>query len=70
MKLLKPELPALVIFLLAGGLDEYVYHRHIPEEETDLHAKGHLGLLIFVVVSIVTQWLVLHDWKVPNVFAG
>src|SRR5205809_4170215 len=43
-------------FLIFGALDEYVYHRGLPEHESDLHAKGHLALLIFVVVSLATVW--------------
>src|SRR5207248_544636 len=62
-------LGALLVFLVAGGIDEYIYHRHIPEEETDLHAKGHMALLIFVVVSLVTQFLATHDWKISTLFA-
>ena len=62
-------LGALMVFLVAGGIDEYIYHRHIPEEETDLHAKGHMALLIFVVVAMVAQFLASHDWRFSTLFA-
>jgi hypothetical protein len=59
-------LVGLALFLVAGALDEYVYHRHLPEAETDLHAKGHMALLIFVVTSVATGWLDQHQWRVPG----
>jgi hypothetical protein len=59
-------LVALGLFLVAGALDEYVYHRGLPEAETDLHAKGHMALLIFVVTSVATGWLDQHQWRMPG----
>ncbi len=59
-------LGALVLFVLAGGLDEYVYHRDIPAEESDLHAKEHLALLIFIVVSMATDWLEKNHWNLAE----
>jgi hypothetical protein len=59
---------ALVIFVIAGGLDEYVFHRGIPAEESDLHAKEHLALLIFIVVSLTTDWLQQNNWSVTEIF--
>jgi hypothetical protein len=59
---------ALVIFVIAGGLDEYVFHRGIPAEESDLHAKEHLALLIFIVVSLTTDWLQQYNWSVTEIF--
>jgi hypothetical protein len=53
-------------FLVFGALDEYVYHRGLPEHESDLHAKGHLALLIFVVVSLATIWLDQNGWRLPS----
>src|SRR4051794_28180912 len=38
----------LVLFAVAGPADEYFRHRHIPGEESDLHAKEHLALMIFL----------------------
>ena len=55
----------LLLFLIAGALDEYIWHREIPEEETDLHAKEHLALMIFVVVTLVVNWLESHHWQLP-----
>ncbi len=55
----------LLLFLIAGALDEYIWHRRIPEEETDLHAKEHLALMIFVVVTLVVNWLESHQWQLP-----
>jgi hypothetical protein len=54
---------ALVIFAVAGAVDEYIFHRDIPAEESDLHAKEHLALLIFIVVSLATDWLEKSHWS-------
>ena len=54
---------ALVLFAVAGGVDEYIFHRDIPAEESDLHAKEHLALLIFIVVSLATDWLEKNNWS-------
>lgn len=58
-------LAGLLLFVVTGGIDEYVWHRGIPEEETDLHAKEHLALLIFVVVTLIVHWLESHQWQLP-----
>lgn len=55
----------LLLFLIAGALDEYVWHRDIPEVESDLHAKEHLALMIFVVVTLVVNWLESNHWQLP-----
>lgn len=57
---------ALVIFVVAGGIDEYIFHRDIPGEESDLHAKEHLALVIFIVVSLATDWLQKNNWSLPE----
>lgn len=57
---------ALVIFVIAGGIDEYIFHRDIPGEESDLHAKEHLALVIFIVVSLATDWLQKNNWSLPQ----
>lgn len=57
---------ALVIFVVAGGIDEYIFHRDIPGEESDLHAKEHLALVIFIVVSLATDWLQKNNWSLPQ----
>jgi hypothetical protein len=57
---------ALVLFAVAGGVDEYIFHRDIPAEESDLHAKEHLALLIFIVVSLATDWLERNNWSLPQ----
>lgn len=51
---------ALVLFAVAGGADEYIYHRHIPGEESDLHAKEHLALMIFLIAVLAVDWLPGH----------
>jgi hypothetical protein len=56
-------LVALVFFVVAGGIDEYIYHHKLPEAESDLHAKGHLALLIFVIVSLAFNWLEQHHFQ-------
>jgi hypothetical protein len=52
----------MLMFLVSGGIDEYVFHRRLPEHESDLHAKGHMALLLFVMVAISTQWLAARGW--------
>jgi hypothetical protein len=59
-------LAGLVLFLVAGSVDEYVFHRGLPEEESDLHAKEHLGLMIFVIVAMTTSWLERNQWQISN----
>ena len=57
----------IAAFLVFGAADEYIYHRGLPEHESDLHAKGHLALLIFVVVSLSSIWLERNGWRLPNI---
>jgi hypothetical protein len=40
-----------------GTLDEMVFHRGIPVEEHDLHAKEHFSLLLFVSAAFALIWL-------------
>src|SRR6185295_16456197 len=61
-------LGALLLFVVAGGVDEYIFHRDIPAEESDLHAKEHLALLIFLVASLATDWLQRNNWSVKQAF--
>jgi predicted membrane channel-forming protein YqfA (hemolysin III family) len=56
---------ALVLMLIVGGIDEYIFHRGLPGEESDLHAKQHLALLIFVVMAVATTYLERNHWKLP-----
>jgi hypothetical protein len=58
---------ALVLFAVAGGIDEYIFHRQIPAEESDLHAKEHLALLIFIVISLATDWLQQNNWNFAEI---
>jgi hypothetical protein len=59
---------ALVIFAAAGAVDEYIFHRGIPAEESDLHAKEHLALLIFIAISLATDWLEKSHWNWAEAF--
>jgi hypothetical protein len=59
-------LAALLLFVVAGSADEYIFHRGIPAEESDLHAKEHLALLIFIVVSLATDWLERNNWSLTD----
>ncbi len=58
-------LAGLLLLLTAGALDEYVWHRNIPGAESDLHAKEHLALMTFVVMTLVVNWLDRHHWTLP-----
>lgn len=59
-------LVGLLLLVVAGGADEYIWHRGLPEAETDLHAKEHLALLIFVVATLAVNWLEAHQWRIPR----
>jgi hypothetical protein len=54
---------ALVLFAVVGGIDEFFYHRAIPGEESDLHAKEHLALMVFLIVTLASDWLGRHDLR-------
>ena len=56
---------ALGMFLVTGSIDEYIFHRALPAEESDLHAKEHLALFIFVVVALAMIGLEKNNWRVP-----
>ncbi|HET6250317.1 MAG TPA: hypothetical protein VFE47_21690 [Tepidisphaeraceae bacterium] len=58
---------SLCLFLVIGAIDEYIYHRGLPEHESDLHAKQHMALLMFVVVCVASIWLGEHHWQLPNI---
>ena len=60
-------LGALIMFAAAGSIDEYIFHRDIPAEESDLHAKEHMSLLIFIVVSLGTDWLAKNHWSLDEI---
>ena len=48
---------AFLFFGALGAVDEYVFHRDLPASESDVHAKEHLALLLFVVVFAALEWL-------------
>ena len=50
-------IPGLVLFVAARALDEFVFHQGLAAAEIDLHAKTHLGFLIFVVGVMGMHWL-------------
>lgn len=49
------DLPRLALFsalfVLLGAIDEYLFHRGIPETESDVHAKEHFAVLTFLVAA-------------------
>jgi hypothetical protein len=61
---------SLFLFMISGGVDEYIFHRQIPGEESDLHAKEHLALLIFIVIAIATIPLEKNNWHLPDGWMG
>jgi hypothetical protein len=61
---------ALILFVAAGALDEFVYHRHIPGEESDLHAKEHLALMVFLVTVLTFDWMQAHGWRAASLVGG
>jgi hypothetical protein len=59
---------ALILFMVSGGIDEYIFHHSLPGEESDLHAKGHLALFFFVIIAVTTLYLEAHGWRLPLKF--
>ena len=49
--------PGVLLFTLVRSVDEFVFHRGLAATEIDLHAKTHLGFLIFVVGVVGVGWL-------------
>ena len=41
---------AIATFAVCGAADEFVFHRGIPAEEHDVHAKEHYALFVFLAV--------------------
>jgi len=60
-------LGALVLFAVTGGIDEYIFHHDIPAEESNLHAKEHLALFIFIVISLATDVLQQNNWQLAPI---
>ena len=46
------ELIALGGIAVLGAIDEFGFHRELPAFESDVHAKTHFALFIFVVVAL------------------
>lgn len=55
----------LGLLAAVGAVDEYIYHRALPIEESDLHAKQHFALFVFVVVAIGATYLERQQWEFP-----
>ena len=51
---------ALTLFMVIRALDEYVYHRDLAAEESSLHAKTHMGFMIFIFSMLSADWLGSH----------
>jgi len=60
-------LGALVLFAITGGIDEYIFHHDIPAQESNLHAKEHLALFIFIVISLATDVLQQNNWQLAPI---
>lgn len=45
------------LFAVAGATDELGFHRGLPAEESDLHAKEHFALMVFLLTAWVTAAL-------------
>jgi hypothetical protein len=41
---------AVLLFAVFGAADEFVFHRRLPSEEHDVHAKEHFALFVFMAV--------------------
>ena len=47
----------LVLFAAARAVDEFVFHRRLPAEESSLHSRTHLAFLAFVVAVMGMDWV-------------
>lgn len=56
------ELGALGAVALLGGVDELVFHRELPAAESDLHAKAHFALFVFVAVALGLNHAPVSPW--------
>ena len=56
---------ALGLLAVIGSIDEYIFHRELPPEESDLHAKQHFALFVFVVGSMIMTYMERHSWQAP-----
>ncbi|MFO1520164.1 MAG: hypothetical protein U1F57_10955 [bacterium] len=45
----------IAVLAIAGSLDEFLFHRNLPAEETEMHAKEHWALFLFLAVSLFLQ---------------
>jgi hypothetical protein len=41
---------AVLLFAVFGAADEFAFHRQLPSEEHDVHAKEHFALFVFIAV--------------------
>jgi hypothetical protein len=50
------DLPRVAVAILGiavfGAIDELVFHRRLPPEESDLHAKSHIALFALAAVAV------------------
>ena len=47
----------LALFMIIRAMDEYIYHRGLAAEESSLHAKTHMGFMIFIVSMLGADWV-------------
>lgn len=47
---IRVAVPLLVVFVVASGWDELVYHRHLDAREKRVHVAGFVALAFFLVV--------------------
>jgi hypothetical protein len=57
---------ALGLLAITGSVDEYIFHRELPPAESDLHAKQHFALFVFVVGSMIITYMERHAWQAPT----
>jgi hypothetical protein len=48
-----PWLFGIALYALVGSLDEFIFHRNLPQKESEVHAKEHWSFFIFVVAVYV-----------------
>lgn len=47
----------LTLFVAVRAIDEFAFHRGLPAAESSLHAKTHLGFIIFVIAILSADWI-------------
>ncbi|MBX7149191.1 hypothetical protein K1X76_08890 [bacterium] len=54
---------ASFILFIVGSLDEFIFHKELPLQESDWHAKEHWSLLLYMITCIgMMAWEFQPNW--------